>query len=191
MAHETAHHDSVEVAPDPHESPWLMTVPLVSLAALSVLGGVLELPWVHHSSIAGFISQSILTLPSVASSSSAQWVLEGVDVVAAIIGILVAMTLWRETTPWPRYESTFLERVWRWDDAYDTVLGRPSQHVAQFAGDVVEPLVIDGAVSAVGVLVRRSADGLRKMQSGFLRHYALGIVLGMSVLIVFLLVSSW
>src|SRR6204780_1880994 len=36
---------------DPHESPWVMTAPLVVLAALSVVGGILDLPWVHHNSL--------------------------------------------------------------------------------------------------------------------------------------------
>src|ERR1700722_10319776 len=41
---------------DPHESPWVMTTPLVVLAALTVVGGVLDLPWVHHDSLAGFLA---------------------------------------------------------------------------------------------------------------------------------------
>ena len=41
---------------DPHESPWVMTAPLVVLAGLSVVGGLLDLPWVHHDSLAGFLS---------------------------------------------------------------------------------------------------------------------------------------
>jgi hypothetical protein len=39
--------------------------------------------------------------------------------------------------------------------------------------------------------VRRSAEGLRKLQSGFLRQYALAITLGLAVLSVYLLSRSW
>ena len=56
---------------------------------------------------------------------------------------------------------------------------------------MVEPKLIDGAVTATAVLVRRSAEGLRKVQSGFLRHYALGIVAGLAVMVLFLLTRSW
>lgn len=178
---------------DPHESPWVMTVPLVVLAVLALLGGALDLPWVHHNSIAGFLHGVASDLPGLAPASNvAQWGLAGVDVAAALIGIAVAFSLWRRTSPWPtRYESTFFERVWRWDDLYDATVGRPLEKVASFGGEVVEPKLIDGAVSGVAVLVRRSAEGVRKIQSGFLRHYALGIVAGMAVLIVFLLTRSW
>ncbi len=177
---------------DPHESPWLMVLPLVVLAALSVLGGILDLPWVHHDSIAGFLNGAITAVPGlVHASNAAQWALAVVDVIAAVLGIAVAFTLWRTTNPWPKYESSFLEHVWRWDDAYDAVLGRPAEHLATFGLDVVEPRVVDGAVTGVAVLVRRSADGVRKVQSGFLRHYALAIVTGLAVMIVFLLSRSW
>ncbi len=183
---------------DPHESPWVMTVPLVVLAVLSFAGGVLDLPWVHHDSIAGFLTKLVppfggagYAVPGVASST-AQWVLSGVDIVAAILGLLAAFSLWRTTSPWPtRLESPFLARVWHWDDAYDAVLARPLTSAAQFTSNVVEPKVIDGAVVGVGTLIRRSADGVRKIQSGFLRHYALANVLGMATLIVFLLMRSW
>jgi NADH-quinone oxidoreductase subunit L len=76
--------------------------------------------------------------------------------------------------------------VWHWDDAYDAVIGRPLTRAAQFEDDVIEPKVIDGAVTALAVSVRRSGEGLRKVQSGFVRHYALATVLGLAVVIVFL-----
>ena len=52
-----------------------------------------------------------------------------------------------------------------------------------FTGD---RLAVFGAVAAVAGGVRRSAEGLRKAQSGFARHYALAMVLGVSVVIVYL-----
>jgi NADH-quinone oxidoreductase subunit L len=178
---------------DPHESPWLMTVPLVILALLAMFGGVLDLPWIHHDSIAGFISISIAdTSLAPVVSDAAQWALAAVDVLAALIGLVAAFSIWRRTSPWPtRYESSFFERVWRWDDFYDASIGRPLEHAAAFTGDVIEPKVIDGAVGAVAISVRRSAEGLRKVQSGFLRHYALATVFGLAVIVVFLLMRSW
>ncbi len=50
--------------------------------------------------------------------------------------------------------------------------------------------MIDGAVGAVAVGVRRSAEGVRKVQSGFVRHYALATVLGMAVIVIFLLARA-
>ncbi len=172
---------------DPHESPWVMTLPLVVLAVLALVGGVIDLPWAHASSLAGFLAPTLGYVPPVAAASTLeQWVLSLVDVVAAVLGLLAAFTIWRDVAEAPRYESSFLEHVWHWDDAYDFAIGRPLTRVAYFSDEVVEPRVIDGAVGAVAVGFRRSAEGLRKVQSGFARQYALAMVLGLAVLIVYL-----
>ena len=103
-----------------------------------------------------------------------------------MFGVLAAYSIWRDISESSRFESPFLEHVWHWDDFYDATIGRPLTRAAQFEEDVIEPDVIDGAVTAIAVSVRRSGEGLRKIQSGFVRHYALATVLGLAVVIVFL-----
>jgi NADH-quinone oxidoreductase subunit L len=172
---------------DPHESPWVMTTPLIVLAALSVVGGVLDLPWIHHDSLAGFLAPTFGYVAAGGHADTiAQYGLALVDVAAAIIGLLAAFSIWRNISESSRYESKFLEHVWHWDDFYDATIGRPLTDAAQFSDDVIEPKVIDGAVTGLAVSVRRSGEGLRKVQSGFVRHYALATVLGVAVIIVFL-----
>ena len=172
---------------DPHESPWVMTAPLVILATLSVLGGLLDLPWVHHNSLAGFLAPTFgYVAPLGAQSTMSQWGLATVDVAAAIIGLFSAFTIWRGISSSSRYESSFLEHVWRWDDFYDATIGRPLAKAAAFTDTVVEDKVIDAGVMGLATGVRRSADGVRKVQSGFVRHYALATVLGVAVIVVYL-----
>jgi NADH-quinone oxidoreductase subunit L len=172
---------------DPHESAWVMTLPLVVLAVLSVLGGLINLPWAHSASLSGFLGPVLGYVPPVAAASTlAQWGLAAIDAVVAVFGLLAGYTIWRNITESSRYESSFLEHVWHWDDFYDATIGRPLTHLAYFSDDVIEPKVIDGAVSGVGVAVRNSAEGLRKVQSGFARQYALAMVLGFAVIIAFL-----
>jgi NADH-quinone oxidoreductase subunit L len=172
---------------DPHESPWVMTTPLVVLAGLSVLGGVLDLPWIHHDSLSGFLSPTFGYVAAVGSASTLSQVGLGVvDVAVALLGIAAAFTIWRDRTESARFESSFLEHVWHWDDFYDDTIGRPLAALARIGDDVVEPNIIDGAVSAVAVGVRRSAEGVRKVQSGFVRQYALAMALGLAVIVVYL-----
>jgi NADH-quinone oxidoreductase subunit L len=172
---------------DPHESPWVMTTPLIVLAGLSIVGGVLDLPWIHHDSLAGFLTPTFGYVAAGGHADTlAQYGLALVDVAAAVIGLLAAYSIWRTIWESSRYESSFLEHVWHWDDFYDATIGRPLTEAAQFGDDVIEPHVIDGAVTGLAVSVRRSAEGLRKVQSGFVRHYALATVLGVAVIIVFL-----
>jgi len=177
---------------DPHESPWVMTAPLIILAVLSVLGGLLDLPWTHHGDLTSFLSPTLGYVPAGAPlSSTVQWGLGLVDFAAAIIGLLAAFSIWRDRYEDARFEKSFLERVWRWDDAYDLTIGRPLTSVAQFSGDVIEPKVIDGAVNGVAVTVARSVEGIAKVQSGYVRHYALAMSLALSVIIVYLVARVW
>ena len=172
---------------EPHESPWVMTLPLVVLAALSVLGGGLDLPWVHHASLAGFLGPTFGYVASGPGPTTAtQYALGTVDVIAALLGLAAAFAVWRSRSEDPRFERRFLERVWFWDDAYDAVIATPLRAGTEVATTLIEPRVIDGAVSGLAGGVRRSAEGLRKVQSGFVRHYALAMVLGVSVIVVYL-----
>jgi NADH-quinone oxidoreductase subunit L len=176
---------------DPHESPWVMTLPLVVLAALSAVGGLLDLPWAHGRSLAAFVDPAFGYAPAaVHTSTGAQWALAGVDVVVALVGLAAAFAIWRDRASDPRLEPAFLQRVWRWDDAYDAAIARPLMAAGALAGDVVEPLVIDGAVRGLAGGVRRSAEGVRKAQSGFVRQYALAMALGMAVLVVYVVARA-
>jgi NADH-quinone oxidoreductase subunit L len=171
---------------DPHESPWVMTTPLIILAILSVVGGVIDLPWLHHDSLAGFLEPTFGYVVAGHASTAVQFGLALVDTAAAVIGLLAAFSIWRSISSSSRYESSFLENVWHWDGFYDATIGRPLTRGAQFADAVIEPKVIDGAVSGVAVGLRRSGEGLRKVQSGFVRHYALATLLGVAVIVVYL-----
>ena len=94
------------------------------LAALSAVGGVIDLPWAHGRSLATFVDPAFGYLPAaVHTSTGAQWALAGVDVVVALVGLAAAFAIWRDRVSDPRLEPAFLQRVWRWDDAYDAAIG--------------------------------------------------------------------
>jgi NADH-quinone oxidoreductase subunit L len=164
-----------------------MTAPLLILAGLSVLGGLLDLPWAHGFSLSHFLAPTFgFVAPIGAQSTGLQTGLALVDFAAAVIGLFAAFTIWRNTVESTTFERPFFEHVWRWDDAYDAVLGRPLEHLAQVSNDVVEDRIIDGAVEGLGGSVQRSGEGIRKLQAGMVRQYALAMVLGLTVIVVYL-----
>jgi NADH-quinone oxidoreductase subunit L len=177
----------------PHESPWVMRLPLVILAVAALAAGLLDLPWVGRDSLAHWLA------PVFAGSiyqdhlhSGGLWALSLADAAAALVGIVIAVGLWRgAVVDKPSLEPEFLQRVWYWDDFYDTVLGRPSQRLATFLAWVVDARVIDGAVNGAARLVRTSGSAARKLQTGYVRNYALGIALGMAALIAFMVSRVW
>jgi NADH-quinone oxidoreductase subunit L len=177
----------------PHESPWVMRLPLVVLAVAAFFGGLLDLPWIHHDSFEGWLAPVFSgSLFNDHLHSGSEWALAITDIAAAVIGLVVGWRLWRGAqVDKPQLEPQFLQRVWYWDDFYDTVIGRPSQKLAHFFAWVVDARIIDGAVNGSANLVRSTGTATRKLQSGYVRNYALGIALGLAALIVFLISRTW
>jgi NADH-quinone oxidoreductase subunit L len=177
----------------PHESPWIMRIPLIVLAFFAFFSGALELPWVHTDDLQSFLAPVFTgTLYNDHLGDSAQWALALADIAAAFIGVIVGWWLWRGSEVYqPRLEPAFLQRVWYWDDFYDTVIGRPSQRLATFFAWVVDARIIDGAVNGTAHLAKATGSAARKLQSGYARNYALGIALGMALIIAFLLSRTW
>jgi NADH-quinone oxidoreductase subunit L len=183
---EPAHHA-------PHESPWVMRLPLVILAVAAFVGGVLNLPWVHGFSLDNWLAPVFTgSLYNDHLHAGAQWALALADTAAAVIGVIGAVALWRGAqVNKPQLEPQFLQRVWYWDDVYDRLIGRPSQQLAYVCAWVIDTRVIDGAVNGAARLVRSTGTLTRKLQTGYVRNYALGISLGMAALIVFMLSRTW
>ena len=177
----------------PHESPWVMRIPLVVLAFFAFFGGVLNLPWAHTHSLENWLAPVFAgTLYNDHLTAAAQWALALTDTAAAVIGVIVAVWLWRGAeVDKPALEPQFLQRVWYWDDFYDTVIGRPSQRLATFCAWVVDARVIDGAVNGTAHLAKATGTAARKLQTGYARNYALGIALGMALIIAFMLSRTW
>ena len=177
----------------PHESPWVMRLPLVILAVLAFFGGVLNLPWVHTHDLESWLAPVFSgTLYNNGLSDASLWALAAVDTAAAVIGVIVGYQLWRGAqVDKPALEPAFLQRVWYWDDFYDAVIGRPSQRIATFCAWVVDVRVIDGAVNGAAHLAKLTGTAARRVQTGYARNYALGIAVGLALLIAFMLSRTW
>ncbi len=173
---------------EPHESPWVMALPLVVLAVLAFVGGALHLPWHTSWNALGWLGPVFGAAQYVPHQSSGTlWTLGVVDAVVAVVGLGVSFALWSQRAERPELEPAVLQRSYYLDDIYDAVIARPGQAFARFCATVIEVRVIDGAVNGVGRLTRAAGGTLRKVQTGYVRQYALGIVLGTVVLLAWML----
>ena len=66
----------------------------------------------------------------------------------------------------------------------------PATAVATFLSDGVDRKVIDGAVNGIGGTFRRAGGGLRKVQTGLVRNYALAIVFGAVLMLAFIMTRA-
>ncbi|HEY7946330.1 MAG TPA: NADH-quinone oxidoreductase subunit L [Acidimicrobiales bacterium] len=171
----------------PHESPWVMALPLAVLAVLAFFGGALDLPW--HPSFAPLAWLGPVFGPALYDahqSSGTLWVLGVVDAVVAVVGLGAGYAVWSRRTEVPALEPVVLQKSYFIDDIYDSVLGRPGEALARFTATVIETKVIDGAVNGIGELARGAGSGLRRIQTGFVRQYALGIAIGAVALLAYM-----
>jgi NADH-quinone oxidoreductase subunit L len=172
---------------------------MAPLAVRSVVGGIVFIPgvtdWLEKFLEPSFRdSKYYANLPS----TGAEWaglILGGAN---AIAGIGLAYVLWirRPGTTLrlrDRYRGLhdFLVHKWYFDELYDAVFVRPIATAGNFGRTVVESDFVQGFIvgGAVGV-VRAGSSFARAIQTGYLRAYALLLVIGVLGLGLYFLVQS-
>ncbi len=181
----------------PHESPRVMTLPLIALALLSVVGGLVNTPF--RTSLEHFLEPSfeLAHLQHPPEDWLTVGVLAGVSVLAGVIGIVVGFITYRAPRErWRAFEDTF-EPLWgTWEQAYgvDDLYGRvvvaPGRRLADVLAFQNDARVIDGAVNGVGRLVRDVGQWVRPLQTGFVRNYGVLFLAGAFVLVIWLVAGG-
>jgi NADH-quinone oxidoreductase subunit L len=182
---------------EPHESPWIMTIPLVALAALATVGFVINLPFDNSklNLLDRWLEPVLRGAPEIrATSFGAGFALSTGALVIAIVGIVVGRALYRNGLD-AKGDDPAVERLGPFAkvlaNAYylDAGLARfvsgPATSAARFLNEGIDRDVIDGAVNGVGRAFRGIGGGLRKVQTGLVRNYALAIVVGAVLLVAF------
>lgn len=175
---EHAHDDHAHHAVTPHESPWLMTVPLVVLAGLSITGGVLNLPFTKDLHFLEHWLEPVLEgnerVIDVATATKVG--LAVVATLAGLVGIALAVRVYLQHRA-KAVEPAILAEGWRYDSTISAFMGGPGRAGFQATADF-DATVVDGAVNGVAALVRGGGKGLRVLQTGYVRSYALGVAVG-------------
>ena len=175
----------------PHESPWVMTLPLVVLAALSIVGGGLNLPfgdaaflhdWLHP----GFPEE---IAPEIHVATGTKVAIGAAVTVLALIAIAVAFRIWSRRAENKQLEPEVLKRAWGIDALYSFLFGTGGGLVAAESA-AIDRVVVDGAVNGLGNVVRLGGGELRKVQTGYVRNYALGIAAGTFLVLLFAVVRT-
>jgi NADH-quinone oxidoreductase subunit L len=193
-----ASHDETETtladARSPHESPWLMTLPLAALAGLSIIGGLINLPFVRQDLdfLANWLEPSFEGAGEVHVSSFALgFVLSTIAVVIAVVGIVIGRAMYRNGLPTSGEDpveqklgpvAKVLANAYYFDVGIARFVSGPLTAAARFISGDVDRKGIDGAVNGIATGFRFVGGGLRRLQTGLVRNYALAIVFGTVVL---------
>jgi NADH-quinone oxidoreductase subunit L len=171
----------------PHESPWQMTTPLVLLAGLALAGGALNLPFTGDTKFLERWLEPVIeeTEVHIDVATSLKWILAGVAVIAGLVGIAYAAAVYLRKRA-KAVEPELLAHGWYYDEGISSFMGGPGR--AGFEGAArFDKGVIDGAVDGAGWLVGKASAGLSRLQTGYVRNYALGVAVGAVVLVGLLL----
>jgi NADH-quinone oxidoreductase subunit L len=199
-AHGPAHGDSHGAAGGhgghggaPHESPWSMLVPLIVLALLSIGGGWVGIsPFMigaegHGTAFGHFLEPSVG--PETADAAhgldvATEWILTAASVVMAGAGVSVAALLYLARLPDPaslaqlfRGPYTWMLNKWYIDELYQALIAHPGARLASFLA-AFDLGVVDGMVNGVARLAKGTGGLLRTMQSGYVRGYAVTMLIG-------------
>jgi NADH-quinone oxidoreductase subunit L len=187
----------------PHESPWTMTLPLVILAALSIMGGWIGIPHVLGGPlglpnvIEHYFDGFFATIPVAEAgheSAALELTLMTVVSVAALIAIgsafrlftaklAAAAALGRSLGPL----RALLAGKYFVDELYDWTIIKPIHWFSRtILWRFVDSILIDGTVNLVGNATRWLGGALRLSQDGAVTTYAAGIVVGVVAIVWFL-----
>src|SRR3954465_1615120 len=162
----------------PHESPLVMTVPLIVLAALSLLGGVLLLgDWIQDF-LAPVVGTAVEDDPPVSALAVTTLIVLVVAVGGATAGVPVGRRDVRRTAPADVSLATRAARADLYGDAINEgLVVRPGRGLVRGLL-AFDRYGVDGALTGGPVAVGLVAGQLRRVQNGFVRSYALSLLGG-------------
>jgi NADH-quinone oxidoreductase subunit L len=172
---------------EPHESPPVMWVPLVALAGLAAVGGLLNLPFKGLDFLGDWL-HPVVGEHELHVSNGLKWGLPFVVAGLAVAGILAARQIWLRGAVRPEaVEPEVLRQAWGVEPAYAAFKGGPGRVASNWLAYVMDAKVVDGAVNGVGALVRMGGAQLRRAQTGYVRNYAIGVAAGAVLLLGFVI----
>ncbi len=170
---------------EPHESSPLMTIPLVILAVAGFFGGILNLPLFDRTHFLEHWLEPSLAHEATSVATGTKVGLGAVVVLVGLVGIALAYVIWYRRRPEDNtaLEPVVLRRAWYVDSGLAALVGGPGRAVATWFADVFDKRIVDGAVNGLAVLVRNGGSQLRRLQTGYVRNYALGLAAGVVLLL--------
>ena len=185
---------------DPHEMPWTMVVPSLVLAVLAVVVGFLNLPFTKFEFLTKWLDPVFRGVTAPGPDSFVEGAtLDVLSVTIALIGIGFAWTIYRrglanrEVDPLDQRLGPIARlfgHAYYFDDGVSRAVDGPLRRAALWLATTFDLGIIDGAVNGVAKLFRGAALGLRRTQTGLVRQYALGVVLGVVLLLLYALARA-
>src|SRR5258706_5724982 len=188
-----------------HESPRAMTVPLMTLAALSVVGGWIGIPAVIGTAFLGgdvdvfhrWLQPAVAAGPAEAGAGEAagaspEFALMAAALAIALAGLGIALLVYRTrdgaaasiAARFPPIYAMWRNLYWV-DELSEAAILKPFYAVSRFSAGF-DRFVIDGLVNAAAIVADITGQILKLFQTGYVRNYALVFLMGVVAMLVYL-----
>ncbi|MEI6823877.1 MAG: NADH-quinone oxidoreductase subunit L, partial [Bacteroidota bacterium] len=183
-----------ETAKHIHESPKVMTIPLIVLAILSVVGGMLGLPeWLGaHHFLHNYLAPVFKASSQIMIKNNLPLSEELLLIITSVLGVLIAIICswfiyikrYKGTeTKTPAIFRIFEAKYWM-DEIYEFLFVKPVLWLSDAFYRIVEIKWIDGLVNNIGVMVVRTGNWIKYIQNGYIEFYVYMMVLGIIALFI-------
>ena len=173
-----------------HESPSLITVPLIILAILSFFGGLISLP--GHSWLNNYLSPLFSKVAHEEHTlGTTEYMLMAIATIGAIIGIAIAYKIYLKdnTIPNEDVEITGVSKVlynkYYVDETYEAIFVKPVNALSSFFRDTVET-TLSAMIFGLGKVTNEIALQGKRIHNGSVGLYLFAFVLGVCVIITYL-----
>jgi NADH-quinone oxidoreductase subunit L len=179
-----------------HESPSVITIPLIILAAGAIGVGWVGIPTVlgGGAHFAEFL-KPVVGHPEFHGTHAQEFAIMGLSTSIALTGLVIAAIFYLVKTGIPVRLARNFSGIYRVlfnkyyvDELYHYALIKPTLWVANsFIGAITDARIIEGIVNGVPKAIGRFAEALRKVQTGLAQHYAIIMAAGVMIIIMLML----
>jgi NADH-quinone oxidoreductase subunit L len=176
-----------------HESPSLITLPLIILAALATVGGLINLPgsnWLNH-----FLEPILATKHEHHALGSQEYMLMAIALTGAIIGIVWAYSKYIKQGFVPKEDSEisgFSKTVYNKyyvDEFYTSLIVKPLNGLSNFFRTTLEP-ALGKVVYGFGTVANGIGNQGKKLQTGSIGLYLFAFVIGLLAIVSYLFLAQ-
>ncbi len=181
-----------------HESPSVMTVPLIILAIGAIAGGWIGIPPIlgGGAHFAHFL-EPVVGHPEFHGTHAEEFRIMGISTTIAVTGLVIAFILYLKKTQLPlilaknfSFIYNILFNKYYVDELYNLIIVRPTIFIARMVlVGFTDAKIIEGVVNGVPKLIGIFSGKLRRIQTGLTHHY--GIMMAAGVVVIILIALIW
>lgn len=205
------------IVPHIHESPKIMTIPLIILAILSIIGGYVGVPHllggsnhIHEflSPVFGegiesikthqgfsLISEAFASSGKASHSALLELLMMVISIIIALIGIGIAYLFYIKNPQIPKILSERQKRLYILlynkyyvDEIYQVLFVDSAKSIGMGLWKGVDEFIIDGTVNGIAYLIGWLSSLIRKIQTGLVQHYAFSMIIGGVIILAYYII---